>query len=477
MRKLAWLSIFLFASCGGGADFSGGGGGGGGFGATPGGVKDMQFARELVAAGQVPPPEALLVEGMFSEHDLALDGPPCQRILCLRAGLGIAPTVDGEASGWFQVGLSSTVDPETWVRPSTTFIATVDVSGSMGWGYADDPTPGEISRRLLHAIAGQLRPDDRIAIVTYGSIVSVPLQPAAGGDPVIAAVIDGLGTEGSTNMEAGLRTAYDMARYAETPDVRVLLFTDVQPNVGATSATEFQTIVGNGAAEGVGITVFGLGLGLGQELLAAMSHLRGGNAFSLNEFEDVGKLMEEEWPWFVTPIANDLTLTLTPSAGFAVTETYGFPGGQAGTIELELASVFLSRKKGALLARLVPSAGWSGFKVDARLAYTTPEGEPVDDPLAALYVDQPLDERGRYFDQPSIEKAVALALLVDGMHRAAQQYAYDHDAGADLMRATNDRFKLDAAALGDPALDPEVTLSADLLELMEAHAPQGNLYP
>ena len=64
-----------------------------GMGATPGGVKDMGTARELIAQGQVPPSEAFLVEGMFSEHDLPLDGPSCQRTLCLRAALGWAPTV------------------------------------------------------------------------------------------------------------------------------------------------------------------------------------------------------------------------------------------------------------------------------------------------------------------------------------------------------------------------------------------------
>lgn len=33
------------------------------FGATQGGVQDMGFARELIASGQVPPPEAFVVEG------------------------------------------------------------------------------------------------------------------------------------------------------------------------------------------------------------------------------------------------------------------------------------------------------------------------------------------------------------------------------------------------------------------------------
>lgn len=57
---------------------------GGDFGATPGGVQNMGLARELVANAQVPPPEAFVVEGMFSEHDLPVAGPPCAQLLCLR---------------------------------------------------------------------------------------------------------------------------------------------------------------------------------------------------------------------------------------------------------------------------------------------------------------------------------------------------------------------------------------------------------
>src|SRR5262245_55915054 len=95
MRNWQLLVASFLVACGGG-----GGYGGGGFGATPGGVKDMRFARELIAEGQVPPAAALLVEGMFSEHDLGLTGAPCNDTLCLRAGLGIAPDRDGDTRGW-----------------------------------------------------------------------------------------------------------------------------------------------------------------------------------------------------------------------------------------------------------------------------------------------------------------------------------------------------------------------------------------
>ena len=134
-------TIFTLTSLGGcsglaSSSLSGAGvGSGSEFGATTGGIKDMNFARELIKNGRVPPAEAFLVEAMFAEHDLPLTGAPCATRLCLRGALGLAPTLSGEQSGWVQVGLSSTVDPETFARPPLSAIFTVDVSGSMGWDY------------------------------------------------------------------------------------------------------------------------------------------------------------------------------------------------------------------------------------------------------------------------------------------------------------------------------------------------------
>src|SRR5262245_35045726 len=105
---VAFALAFDAASCSGTGGFAGGD-----FGATPGGVQDMGLARELIANGRVPPPEAFVVEGMFSEHELGLAGEPCATLLCLRSAVGVAPTLDGEPSGWVQVGLSSTIDPQT----------------------------------------------------------------------------------------------------------------------------------------------------------------------------------------------------------------------------------------------------------------------------------------------------------------------------------------------------------------------------
>lgn len=451
---------------------------GGDFGATPGGVQDMGFARELVEEGQVPPPEAFNVEGMFSEHDLPLEGTQCSTTLCLRGAMGVAPDEDDQSSAWLQVGLSSTINPETYERPSLTVVATVDVSGSMSG------TPLRVSQEMMLALIDQLEPSDHFGLVTYGysSEVVLPVTAATDLDRLRSAV-NALSSNGSTNMEAGLRVSFDHIASVDVPTdlKRVWLFTDVQPNVSATTASQFETMVAEAAEDhDIGVTVFGVGVGLGQQVMVGMSHLRGGNAFSLFSSEDVTDLMEESWPWMACPIAYDLRMAVYPQDGLELSESYGIPADDgAVNIGLNVSTVFLSRKKGAILLRFLGPEGVGlegSLEVNADLAYTSIEGEEITDHIMTSVSADELDDRGMAFSQESVAKSVALAVLVRGMHAASELYATDHDAGEAAMNAVVERIEADAEAIGDDALEAEAQLARDLRDLMAADANQGDLY-
>jgi Ca-activated chloride channel homolog len=455
-------------------------GGGGGFGATQGGIKDMRFARELVKNGQVPPPEAFVVEGMFSEHDLPLTGGPCANTFCARGASGIAPTSTGDSALWVQVGLSSTVTPDTFKRPPTTFIFTVDVSGSMGWDYSNGeqqyPTPGALARKLLRGLNERLDARDRVAVVTYGSTVSEPLSLTGWHGPELRNVIDGLTTNGSTNMEAGLRRAIEIARVArqDSNDVRILLFTDEQPNVGATAPEAFGGMVAGAASEGIGLTVFGLGLGLGSQVMEAMSHLRGGNAFSFTLNDQIDQLLVDDWPWFTVPIAHDLKLSVNCKEGRSVAASYGFPGAETAS-SLDVSSIFLSKRRGALLLRLTGDST-SPEVADVHLSYVTPAGEPVEEGLRINTTALTPDARGQSWQQPSVGRTVALALLVSGMKDAATTYTGDRASATVALRAAVARFELDVQSLSAVELSSEVEFARALVKLMESNAPMGDLY-
>jgi len=251
------------------------------------------------------------------------------------------------------------------------------------------------------------------------------------------------------------------------------------PNLGATEPSEFEEIVADGANRGVGLTVMGVGVGLRQELLNAITHWRGGNAFSLFNDEDVVELMADDWPFLVSPIAYDLLVEVTPSAGYRLADTYGFPSADDEVVPtLDVSTVFLSRRRGALLLRMEPNDGaeLTGMAAGGNMSYTTPEGELVAQQIEAAYNGEPLDERGQYFEQTGVGKTVALAVLVSSMNQSAELYAADREMAIAIMTGALARISADAQALGDETLDAEVNLAADLLRLMEQGAEQGDLY-
>ncbi len=46
-------------------------------GVTTGGAQDVGLARNLVAAGRIPRPEAFVIEGLLGEHDIDINAPRC----------------------------------------------------------------------------------------------------------------------------------------------------------------------------------------------------------------------------------------------------------------------------------------------------------------------------------------------------------------------------------------------------------------
>src|SRR5262245_10815715 len=61
-------------------------------GATPGGAKDIDYARDRILAGEVPHASTFTSEGLFSQYDLPLPSKrACTQILCLS---GAATTAD-----------------------------------------------------------------------------------------------------------------------------------------------------------------------------------------------------------------------------------------------------------------------------------------------------------------------------------------------------------------------------------------------
>ena len=137
-----------------------------------------------------------------------------------------------------------------------------------------------------------------------------------------------------------------------------MVFTDAMTNTGETDTETFIGLASDNAQKGVGLTVFGVGIDLNQDLVLAISKLRGGNYFYLQDAAKISTVFDVDFDYLVTPLAYDLRSRLEPKAtGFRIAQVYGYSSWQAGStaVEINVATVFLSRNHGAIVARLEPS--------------------------------------------------------------------------------------------------------------------------
>lgn len=335
--KTRWMALALLTGCGMDMDVTGN------VGVTAGGSQDITLARELIGQGLIPDQEHYTAEGLFSEHDLPLDGAPCEAVLCPRASASVYEPADGGDAGMLvQLGFGTSITAETFERPSLDLVAVIDVSGSMS---------GEMGtvREALLAMVEQLDEDDHLSLVTYGTRARV-IQPRtpmdSEGRSAISQQIRGLSTNGSTDMESGMDLGYAQLDLSTAQSHRMMVFSDAQPNTGVTEQSAFLQLVRGQAAEGVGTTLFGVGWDMGSELADALSKVEGGSYHFLTR-DEMDRLFVDEFDFMVSPVAYDLSVTVSPSAECELDEVYGAPV-DGRDISLGASTLFLSSRSGGM---------------------------------------------------------------------------------------------------------------------------------
>ncbi len=185
----------------------------------------------------------------------------------------------------------------------------IDRSGSMHDGRLT--TVAEAARFLT----GQLATDDRVAVVSYDDVVTLdaPLGPAG---PAVTAALDALVPGGMTNLSGGWLKGREVLATTSGPR-RVLLLTDGRANVGVTDSSQLSALVRAAADDGIGTSLFGVGEGFNEELLAAMADAAGGEYRYLATADDAAAAFAEELGDLVTLAAQNVSVEVRPAAGVA----------------------------------------------------------------------------------------------------------------------------------------------------------------
>ena len=461
----------------------GGAGGSADMGATPGGSQDNGLAQDQIDRGLVPQAADITVEGMLNDHDLPLEAPPCERDFCIRAAYGIAPALDTERSAIFvQMGFSSGIDETTFKRSPLNLAVVVDRSGSMEGDKLN------AVKQALSRLIDQLDGRDRLAIVMFDDRVDVLVEstPVESRDAIKAKLSD-IWARGSTDMASGLRTGFAQVALnggGEGVSDRVMVFTDAMTNTGDTDTETFIALANDNAQRGVGLTVFGVGTDLNQDLVLAISKLRGGNYFYLKDAAKISTVFDVDFDYLVTPLAYDLRFHLEPKDGFHIAAVYGYSAWQAGSsaVEIDVATVFLSRNHGAIVARLeADGSTWPLGKpplAELTLQYESRAGEIVSDAITAAYSsDEALRDTTVFYSQRAVRKTVALVNTAIGEKRSCELFWQgSRDEAKDLLQETVDLLVAEAAEIEDAELTGEAQDAQTLLDNMTTAIDDGTEY-
>ena len=214
------------------------------------------IARNYITDGIQPPANAIRVEEFVNAFDQGYTAPPNTAFSVYADG---APSpFHNDGTHFIRIGIQGQEIPKT-ERPSAALTFVIDVSGSM-----DQENRLGLVKRSLQMLVDQMRPDDSIALVVYGSDARVVLPPTSGAyKDAIISTIYALSPEGSTNMEAGLLLGYDQANRAYIPNGinRVILASDGVANVGDTGPNSLAAKIRGYADSGIQLTTVGFGMG------------------------------------------------------------------------------------------------------------------------------------------------------------------------------------------------------------------------
>ncbi len=191
--------------------------------------------------------------------------------------------------------------------PPSNLVFLIDVSGSM-----EEPNKLPLVQSSLRLLVEQMRPQDRVSLVVYAGNAGLVLPPTAGGEKEkIRQAIDALQAGGSTAGGEGIKLAYATAKNAfiSGGNNRVILCTDGDFNVGASSDSELETIITKQRESGVFLTVLGYGTGNYQDAkMEKLADKGNGNHAYIDDMAEASKVLVNEFGGTMFTIAKDVKL-------------------------------------------------------------------------------------------------------------------------------------------------------------------------
>mgnify|MGYP003574981945 CR=1 FL=1 len=262
--------------------------------------------RRFLNSGQTVPKDAVRVEEMINFFKYNYPQPIGKNTFSINTEYSDAPW--NPKHKLLKIGLQGK-EIASDNLPASNFVFLIDVSGSM-----DDPNKLPLLKQSMKLLVNQMRSEDRIAIVVYAGAAGLVLPSVSASEKTkIFEALDKLSAGGSTAGGEGIELAYKTAEenFIKNGNNRVILATDGDFNVGASSNRDMQSLIEEKRKSGVFLTCLGYGMGnykdSKMEILADKGN---GNYAYIDNMQEADRFLQKEFKGSMFAIAKDVKIQI-----------------------------------------------------------------------------------------------------------------------------------------------------------------------
>jgi len=236
----------------------------------------------------------------------------------------ILKDVDGQVTVALNLTAASLPTEEGKPAPSADLVIVLDRSGSMeGQKLAD-------ARMGVVGLLDHLRPDDRLALVTYSNGVqtSSPLMSMTNANRrQVAAIVNQIRAGGGTHLSAGLQRGINCLLNASGGgrQRKVILISDGLANQGVTGAEALGRMASAAVENRFSVSTVGVGLDFNEIVMTAIADHGAGRYHFLEDPRVLARVFETELQTSRQVAAADVGIRIPLGSGVSLIRAGGYP--------------------------------------------------------------------------------------------------------------------------------------------------------
>ena len=262
--------------------------------------------RRFINNGQKVPKDAVRIEEMVNFFKYQYPQPQNEHPFSINSEYSDCPW--NTNNKLVRIGLQGkSIDSEK--LPASNLVFLIDVSGSMS-----DENKLPLLKQSLKVLVNQLRKEDKVSIVVYAGAAGLVLPPTSGDKKMtIMDALDKLEAGGSTAGGQGIMLAYKTAQenFISNGNNRVILATDGDFNVGASSDNDMQRLIEEKRQSGVFLTCLGYGMGNYKDSkMEVLANKGNGNYAYIDNIQEANRFLGKEFKGSMFAIAKDVKIQI-----------------------------------------------------------------------------------------------------------------------------------------------------------------------